>query len=550
MAIGINKVQTDPALSSNSKYSDNVIDKNAEPTAYMDFDSYLKLLAAQMSNQDFNNPMSDSEFLAQMASYSTLEAIKNMSTQSALQYGASLTGKTVTVSDGSNYEMGIVDSVTIRDGKAILMINGNSYESDKMTDVVSDAVVAIMNSLKGVEVSFQSPSDGGKGVVTGGLVANGIQHLILDGNRVVQLQYITLPSGDNAQEAVDDAQKTGETDLSGVGEATGTDTDPAAENAVTDGSDASQGTDNDGSDIKDGVSAPAIEQLLARSGVSETNALTGTYGGFYLQSDTVEETRTYNVENLAAPVYSENTVLDNEYSTQYNTRTSLGLGNGTISMDDYLQGSGQATSGSDDDEISIDGGSSVISGTDELDGDESVTTAQKTANAESQRFVSPYENTIYTNTNPGLTYGDGPYYRKYAYEYPEEAAMADAYGTRMFDIRYITNTAITSRIDTSTVIGHSASGRELTEIGFSGKGKLGEVNTYSDGTQRVEVIFANGDSGWYYTSGRYTIDQITNRTNPIRGLTPDESDIRHFASKPTAAQQASMDSFEAYLNMM
>ncbi|MBQ4311734.1 MAG: hypothetical protein II773_09095, partial [Oscillospiraceae bacterium] len=98
--------------------------------------------------------------------------------------------------------------------------------------------------------------------------------------------------------------------------------------------------------------------------------------------------------------------------------------------------------------------------------------------------------------------------RKFASEYPEEARIADQYHTKMYDIRYINNHNITSRIRKG-VVGYTASGKGFTEIGFSGKGMLGEVITWADGTQRVEVI-SSGGSQWYTTTGRYTLDEICN----------------------------------------
>jgi flagellar basal-body rod modification protein FlgD len=44
----------------------------------LDKDAFLRLLIAELSNQDPLNPMDDREFIAQMAQFSTLEQMTNM----------------------------------------------------------------------------------------------------------------------------------------------------------------------------------------------------------------------------------------------------------------------------------------------------------------------------------------------------------------------------------------------------------------------------------------------------------------------------------------
>ena len=41
-------------------------------------DDFLKLFVAQLQHQDPMNPMNDSEFMGQMASFSTLEQVSNL----------------------------------------------------------------------------------------------------------------------------------------------------------------------------------------------------------------------------------------------------------------------------------------------------------------------------------------------------------------------------------------------------------------------------------------------------------------------------------------
>ena len=52
--------------------------KDADQRRRMGKDDFLKLFVAQLQHQDPMNPMDDSEFMGQMASFSMLEQITNM----------------------------------------------------------------------------------------------------------------------------------------------------------------------------------------------------------------------------------------------------------------------------------------------------------------------------------------------------------------------------------------------------------------------------------------------------------------------------------------
>ena len=42
------------------------------------FDDFLTLMITQLTNQDFTNPLDDSQFMTQMTQYSTLQAMQEM----------------------------------------------------------------------------------------------------------------------------------------------------------------------------------------------------------------------------------------------------------------------------------------------------------------------------------------------------------------------------------------------------------------------------------------------------------------------------------------
>ena len=98
----------------------------------IDYDTFLKLLVAQLENQDPTNPMDSTEYLSQLASFSQVEQqiqtnnkLDTMLTASALQTADSAIGKTLTSADGS--VSGTVSSVKITsDGIVATLTSGKT----------------------------------------------------------------------------------------------------------------------------------------------------------------------------------------------------------------------------------------------------------------------------------------------------------------------------------------------------------------------------------------------------------------------------------------
>jgi flagellar basal-body rod modification protein FlgD len=118
--------------------------KGAKVNAVLDKNDFLKILITQLSHQDPTQPMEDKEFVAQMASFSSLEQITNMNEGLtkvadliAKSQAVSLLGSLVDVSDGLNTVSGVVDAVTGGEFPQIL-VNGQYYDFSQVQKIKRD----------------------------------------------------------------------------------------------------------------------------------------------------------------------------------------------------------------------------------------------------------------------------------------------------------------------------------------------------------------------------------------------------------------------------
>ena len=126
------------AVSSAASTSQSSGIATASKTATLDYDAFMKLLVAQMSNQDPLNPTDSAEYMGQLASFSSVEQqihtntkLDSMMAVSALTQANSLIGRTITSADGST--SGVVEAVragssgveaVIESGKTVLLETG------------------------------------------------------------------------------------------------------------------------------------------------------------------------------------------------------------------------------------------------------------------------------------------------------------------------------------------------------------------------------------------------------------------------------------------
>lgn len=143
------KVQTTPTADNTSK--------NTVGTGELGKEAFLQLLVAQMKYQDPLNPTSDTEYISQLATFSSLEemqninetltsGLENLNTTMNDSHAQSLVGKYVMLTvTGENGEVsatgGQVDYVYTEEGTTYLSVNGNDYPMSCLDSVVSEEYV-------------------------------------------------------------------------------------------------------------------------------------------------------------------------------------------------------------------------------------------------------------------------------------------------------------------------------------------------------------------------------------------------------------------------
>ncbi len=172
-------------------------------------DEFLKLLMAQLKNQDPMKPMDDSQFIAQLAQFSSLESMQALDDRMAsllrvqmMGQAYGLIGKEIEAPSGTQGETikGVADSAKMVDGDAVLTVGGKSVKLAEVTSVAEGegAQLAQASSLLKTEVEavIAGTDERVTGVVDAVKVENGTVVLRI-GSRTVELRdVVSVEQGD------------------------------------------------------------------------------------------------------------------------------------------------------------------------------------------------------------------------------------------------------------------------------------------------------------------------------------------------------------------
>ncbi|MFH5183174.1 flagellar hook capping FlgD N-terminal domain-containing protein [Paenibacillus sp. TAB 01] len=121
-------------------------------------DDFLKILIAQLKNQDPSQPLEDKEFIAQMAQFSSVEQLSSINSEmkllrQSLGFASGLIGKDITW-DGLNDQgevvakTGAVESIVVKDGSQFAVVKGEQIAMDRITQIADHAEEAAAGEAK------------------------------------------------------------------------------------------------------------------------------------------------------------------------------------------------------------------------------------------------------------------------------------------------------------------------------------------------------------------------------------------------------------------
>lgn len=173
-----------------------------EPQNDLDKDAFMQLLVTQLRYQDPLNPMDNQAFMAQMAQFSALEQMMNMSAAMDKSNAHALIGKVVEAaykdpaSNQVEMVVGKVDGVLMKNNKNYLMVDGKEIELKDVESVIDPSLINSTDITSGfelvgktVQASITDKPSGKKFIYEGE-----VQEIVMENGN----PYVVIGSGENS----------------------------------------------------------------------------------------------------------------------------------------------------------------------------------------------------------------------------------------------------------------------------------------------------------------------------------------------------------------
>lgn len=103
-------------------------------------DNFLELMVAQLKNQDFTNPVDDTQYIAQLAQFATMQSMQELNYYSQSNYVISMVGKEVTASKlsvGGKLETvtGVVNKISLVDKQFAVFVGDEMFALNQIMEI-------------------------------------------------------------------------------------------------------------------------------------------------------------------------------------------------------------------------------------------------------------------------------------------------------------------------------------------------------------------------------------------------------------------------------
>lgn len=127
----------------------------------LDKDDFLMLLVTQMKYQDPLEPESNTEYVAQLAQFSSLEQMQNLNSTATNTSAYTLVGKQVRIRETSDTGVerevqGTVEYVKMENNKPYVSVNGEMFSYDDIVEVIDEKylISQYVPSVKQQEITY------------------------------------------------------------------------------------------------------------------------------------------------------------------------------------------------------------------------------------------------------------------------------------------------------------------------------------------------------------------------------------------------------------
>ena len=101
---------------------------------------FFEMMINQLTNQDFMNPVDDTQYLAQMAQFATMQEMMDLCQYSKQNYVMGMLGREVTVQKheiggDTTTVTGKVEKITVENDEYKIYVNGTPYDYNKVTAI-------------------------------------------------------------------------------------------------------------------------------------------------------------------------------------------------------------------------------------------------------------------------------------------------------------------------------------------------------------------------------------------------------------------------------